>query len=331
MPKLPHKAISQLYADEITFPLDDFRRLICSFGWHDLEEWSQYWDERGILEYVYRYWPEGTRADWFWGLGLPFFSEIEFRRKVSESPLLIGLSGLPGCGKTSFGKWIEKMAKIFDLPICVISLDDFYLPSPRLDISMQGNPWGVPRGLPGSHDLEALNETIDKFLNHGILSSPRFEKSLRNGKGDRSGWRLSRPDILMIEGWFLGVNPKPYFHEKSNLNRMKHINFSSREIEYSFVIQKELKKYQEIWKYFLTTWHFKSLDIGFTCKWKREQEAVLKRSKGSSLEGSCLTDFIRMTQAALPEEDLMSIKADVIAHIDINREIRWIGKALDEL
>ena len=41
-----------------------------------------------------------------------------------------------------------------------ISIDDFYYDAFNLDRSMSGNPWGAPRGLPGSHDLALLSETI---------------------------------------------------------------------------------------------------------------------------------------------------------------------------
>ena len=54
------------------------------------------------------------------------------------------------------------------------------------------------------------NKMHEKLLNwkiNGEINVPVFDKSLRNGLGDRSHWRLDKPDILIIEGWFLGIEP----------------------------------------------------------------------------------------------------------------------------
>ena len=63
---------------------------------------------------------------------------------------------------------------------------------------MNGNPWNVPRGFPGSHSLDLLNQSLDTFLKTGFIS-PTFDKSLRNGKGDRSGWCELNPKVLILK------------------------------------------------------------------------------------------------------------------------------------
>ena len=45
----------------------------------------------------------------------------------------------------------------------------------------------------------------EKLLNwkiNGNLNVPVFDKSLRNGLGDRSHWRSDEPDLLIIEDGF---------------------------------------------------------------------------------------------------------------------------------
>ncbi len=307
------------YHHQIEFNFGEFEKFIRALGWDDPIKWYEYWMKKEASDFIYEFWPKGTRADWFWGLGLPFLTKVENLMKKNDHPLLLGLSGLPGCGKTSFGRWLEDVAFIYNLPLCVVSLDDFYLPSPLLDTAMSGNPWGVPRGLPGSHDLKLLEESIYKFLERGVLSSPRFDKSLRNGFGDRCGWRLSRPRILVVEGWFLGCSAH---HKPDSLPAQ---TLQKNEIEYRNQVIDCLKSYESIWKYFLSIWHLKAQKLEFTSTWKRQQETHLKETKGNSLKGETLENFIRMIQVSLPQNSLMSINAEVVAHLDVNRQITWVG------
>ena len=37
--------------------------------------------------------------------------------------------------------------------------------------AMAGNPWSVPRALPGSHDLKLMEEALDHWLKSGKLRS----------------------------------------------------------------------------------------------------------------------------------------------------------------
>ena len=134
-------------------------------------------------------------------------SDIKQSQSSKDRRRLFGISALPGCGKTCLGKWLEASAKIFGISLKVLSLDDFYLPSDELDLAMKGNPWNVPRGLPGSHSIDLLESSIDRWLASGLIVAPQFDKALRNGAGDRSGWINSYADILLIEGWFLGCYP----------------------------------------------------------------------------------------------------------------------------
>ncbi len=73
-----------------------------------------------------------------------------------------------------------------------------------MDIAMSGNPWNAPRGYPGSHSIELLKRSLEDFLKNGVIKSPTFDKSLREGKGDRSGWSECRCKVLILEGWFVG-------------------------------------------------------------------------------------------------------------------------------
>ena len=117
-----------------------------------------------------------------------------------------------------------------------------------MDFAMKGNPWNVPE-VSGSHSLDLLNQSLDTFLNTGILSSPTFDKSLRDGKGDRSGWYELQPKVLILEGWFVGCVPVPDLCKTDYLDEDNfNLSLTQSEKNYRTLIQESLLKYCNIWK-----------------------------------------------------------------------------------
>ena len=87
----------------------------------------------------------------------------------------------------------------------------------------------------------------EKLLNwkiNGELNVPVFDKSLRNGLGDRSHWIFDNPDLLILEGWFLGI--KPYSNDVPD-RHINTTNLSLHESYYVLKIQKNLNEYLDIW------------------------------------------------------------------------------------
>ncbi len=310
---------------DILFPIESYEKLLKTLGYQEVSKWLEGWSIRGGANLAFSAWPRNIKSDWIWGIGLPFLSEIEHSITESKDSVLLGISGLPGCGKTSLGKWLEKACLELNWPLTVISLDDFYYSATQLNDAMEGNPWGVPRGLPGSHSIELLNQVLDHWSNTEEILAPQFDKSLRNGLGDRSGWRKTRTKILVIEGWFLGCEPI----KNSSIIELAEKNIypplGTQERIYRKRIQHSLCEYNSIWSRFKRIWHLKSLDFNSTRNWKTEQEKNMGKLRGSSLKGKSLESFIRMIQASIPQESLMNINSDVIIEIDSLRQIRWVG------
>ncbi len=310
----------------IQFSIKSLEILLAELGWPLSEKWVDNWSKRGGVELARSKWPSGIKLDWIWGVGLPLMTDIERFLEDKNERYLFGISGLPGCGKTSLGKWIESAALELNFPISVISLDDFYFPYQKLKQVMDGNPWNVPRAIPGSHDIDLMQRTISTWKETGKLIAPQFDKALRSGRGDRSGWRESKPNVLVIEGWFLSCKPLTSLRVNSDdSNRLTPL-----EISYRLKIQEELSKYKDVWEYFDRLWHLKALKFSSTDKWKKEQEANMQQERGSSLKGTELNSFLRMINTAIPQSCLEELKADVIAKINDERTVKWIGRREDE-
>ena len=309
----------------ILFPIGPYNQLLNHLNEEDNSKWLNNWTERGGAEIASSSWPLGTKRDWTWGIGLPFLSDIERYLLRKEERTLFGISGLPGCGKTSFGTWIKAATAGLNWSVDVISMDDFYFESKELEKAMSGNPWLVPRALPGSHEIELMKMTIENWKSTGNLKSPRFDKALRNGLGDRCGWNISTPKILVIEGWFLGcgLSVDTTTSEGNSFRGSKEISLDEK--NYQKIVQKFLKEYQPIWDKFERIWHLKAIDFKSAREWKSQQEKNLQRDRGASIKGKSLELFLRMIETAIPKEDLQSIKSDVLVKLNSSREITWVG------
>ena len=124
---------------------------------------------------------------------------------------VMGLNGPVGAGKTTLCQGLQRSFAAAGIRLAVASIDDAYLPLALRRQAMAGNPYGVLRVPPGSHDPDALLQPIRAWRAAAdtTLTLPRFDKTLQGGQGDRtSPWR-GPADALLLEGWMLGCRPLP--------------------------------------------------------------------------------------------------------------------------
>ncbi len=306
----------------IEFPFDNFEKLITQIGWRSLDEWFTYWNIRKDLLSIDKFWNNSVNEDWIWGLALPLLSQAyEFNKNFPERKI-IGISALPGTGKTTLGKWLEFISLKLKFKISVISIDDFYLPSEEMDLAIKNNPWNVSRGFPGSHSIDLMKEKLYKWKTDGKLNVPVFDKSLRNGLGDRAHWRDETPDLLIIEGWFLGVKPLSNYSDNPENFQPQ---LSSYEHSYRNNIQNNLSHYLEIWNIIDQIWHLKPLKFEYMIEWKSNQEKNMFVERGCSLKDNKLNDFIRMLNVSIPHESFDLISSDVLLLINQKRRLINVG------
>ena len=306
----------------IEFPLDDFEELISQIGWCSLNEWFKFWNLKKEILLIDNFWDDNVNDDWIWGLALPLLSQAYKLNKTSPDRKIIGISALPGTGKTTLGKWLESTSLKLKFKLSVISIDDFYLPSEEMELAIKNNPWNVSRGFPGSHSLDLMKEKLLKWKTDGQLNVPVFDKSLRNGLGDRAFWREEHPDLLIIEGWFLGVKPLS-INSDNSLNILPPLN--AYECSYREKIQNNLEHYLDIWNLIDKTWHLKPLKFKYMNKWKTYQEKNMHVKTGSSLKDDNLNNFLRMLNVSIPHESFDDINADVLLKINQERKLIRVG------
>jgi D-glycerate 3-kinase len=162
---------------------------------------------------------------------------------------VIGLNGPVGAGKSTLARSLQQRFAAADLQLAVASIDDAYLPWQQRLEAMAGNPYGVNRVPPGSHDPAALLAGIRPWrsgANHR-LELPRFDKTLRDGQGDRVAPWCGAADALLLEGWMLGCRPLPELQLSSNAVQEWKLDLNTAELIWLQRCNQALGAYQPLW------------------------------------------------------------------------------------
>jgi len=307
---------------DINFPLDKFEKLIIDIGWDSLDDWIDFCNNHKNKLLINKFWNNKVNDDWIWGLALPLLSQAyKFHNNFFDRKI-IGLSALPGTGKTTLGNWLEAISLKLNFKIAVISIDDFYLPSDEMKLAIKNNPWNVSRGFPGSHSVNLMYEKLLCWKKNGELNVPVFDKSLRNGLGDRSHWRSDKPDLLILEGWFLGIEP---LSVDLNDQQIINMNLSTHESSYRLKIQRNLKEYLNVWKLIDNIWQLKPLEFEYMNMWKSNQEQEMFLQKGNALQKEKLSDFLRMLNVSIPHKSFDVLNPYALLLIDQERNLIEAG------
>jgi len=167
-----------------------------------------------------------------------------------------------------------------------------------------------------------MHEQLLNWKINGKLNVPVFDKSLRNGLGDRSHWRLDNPDLLILEGWFLGIEPVSISINHQFINTQK---LSTQESLYRNKIQKNLHRYLEVWSLIDNIWHLKPIKFEYMNIWKSNQEQEMFIKKGNALQDKNLSNFLRMLNVSIPHKSYDDINSYALLLIDQNRKLVEAG------
>ena len=134
------------------------------------------------------------------------------RALVLNTPLLVGLSGCQGSGKSTLVEAIARVLQdVHRVTATVLSLDDFYLTkAERESLSQRVHPLFATRGVPGTHDLDLLRQTLSALRTGVPASLPVFDKAA----DDRTDMVQfiqdgASPQVILLEGWCVGIPPQP--------------------------------------------------------------------------------------------------------------------------
>jgi D-glycerate 3-kinase len=236
-------------------------------------------------------------------LALPLLRRLERGLRggaLTRRPVL-ALNGPVGAGKTSLGRALERLAALGGVRLTVASIDDLYLPAAERRARLAGNPFGVGRVPPGSHDLPLLLEALAAWRAGGKLRLPRFDKTLAGGDGERNGWREEPAEALVIEGWLMGcraLGPQALDERLRSGAGLEALN----ELELRWLPRWDdhLAAYDRLWEAFDGLWLLRPQCWSLPRRWRFQAEARQRRAGGGWLNGSQLEGLVRATLHALP-------------------------------
>lgn len=136
---------------------------------------------------------------------------IDTRTRLGR-PVLIGISGVQGSGKSTLCGALEAALGAAGLTSATLSLDDLYLTrAERSSLAETLHPLFATRGVPGTHDTALAESVISRLLGGpGPVAIPRFDKAV-DDRAPQSAWPVvTAPlDVLLFEGWCIAATPQP--------------------------------------------------------------------------------------------------------------------------
>jgi D-glycerate 3-kinase len=146
-----------------------------------------------------------TVDEWY----VPLAERISKHHAAVGRTLLIGVNGSQGSGKSTLAALLKQLlAENFGLKAIDLSIDDFYLTrQSRLSLANKMHPLLETRGVPGTHDVSLMYETLQQLTReNGEVSIPRFDKACDDRYPESEWDKVSAPfDIVIVEGWCLGT------------------------------------------------------------------------------------------------------------------------------
>jgi D-glycerate 3-kinase len=141
----------------------------------------------------------------------PVAERIARARRVAGRPIVAGLCGSQGSGKSTMAAFLKALLEDRGLKVAVLSIDDLYLTLPERErLAAEVHPLLRTRGVPGTHDV-GLGHALLDVLSDGVaeVSIPRFDKA-EDTRAPAGTWpRVASPvDVILLEGWCVGAIPQ---------------------------------------------------------------------------------------------------------------------------
>ena len=132
------------------------------------------------------------------------------RAKQLDRPVIVGLNGAQGSGKSTLSELLAELLPLFfDVDCHVLSIDDFYLSkAQRRKLGSAVHPLLATRGVPGTHDCARLSDALDacSAYSSGEIALPIFDKLKDDRTRKVQKIKIgANPTVVLLEGWCVGI------------------------------------------------------------------------------------------------------------------------------
>ena len=256
----------------------------------------------------------------------PAIEHIAARSRACDRPLLVGLCGAQGSGKTTLCRAWQRVLVERGIETAVLSLDDVYVTrAEREALSRRVHPLFRTRGVPGTHDVSLALRTIDALGERGEVPLPSFDKT-HDDRRPMSEWpRVRTPvQVILFEGWCVGAMPQPEEALATPINDLER-NEDADGTWRRAVNAALAGEYRTLFGRLDLLVLLQAPDFGVVYGWRRQQEQALRAERGEVgrvMNDAELARFIqhyeRLTRYILDE---MPKRADVVAALNAQRNV----------
>jgi D-glycerate 3-kinase len=252
---------------------------------------------------------------------LPLATQIRDWRQSLSRPLIQGILGGQGTGKTTLAAILTLILNHWGFQVCALSLDDLYKTyADRLQLQ-QREPRFRWRGPPGTHDIELGLLVLQKLRQPEFsqpIALPRFDKSAQNGSGDRTQPEMvTSVDIVLFEGWFVGVRPI----DPAAFATAPPPIMTEADRAFAQDVNTQLRAYLPIWDQLDRLIVLYPSDYRLSQQWRREAEQRMIASGKSGLSNAEIDEFVEYFWRSLHPALFIQPMLQDSTHVDLVIEI----------
>ena len=256
-------------------------------------------------------------------------------KKVDKKkPLLIGLAGGQGSGKTTISSILSIiLKKYFKLNVFIISIDDFYKTrKDRKLLSKKKHSLLMTRGVPGTHDIDLMLKFFKKIKSKKFrsLEVPKFNKAMDDRCKKSLWYKLKfKPDVVIFEGWCVGAKPQTTKQLKKSINSLEKVY--DQGLKWRTHVNNQLKtKYKTLFNQLDGLLYLKAKNFNLLRNWRLKQERKLwiqtKNKKNLKImNNGDVINFMQTYQRITQQMFKDSIKSSsIIMNLNNNHQIQSI-------
>ena len=209
---------------------------------------------------------------------LPLAAHIVSWAENSKSPIVVGINGAQGTGKSTMSKVLAlTLEHDHQLRCAIISIDDIYLTrEERSQLAQDIHPLFQTRGVPGTHDVSLGINLIQQLKEGKTPPIPVFNKATDDRAPTEQWGTLTQPaDIILFEGWCIGAQAQPEAALVEPSNQLEAHEDSDASWR-TYVNQQLENNYPEIFQLIDHLVMLKAPDFECVYNWRQTQEEKLR-------------------------------------------------------